>query len=206
MKWVSDFNILKDDINASQIDINTYRERLQYVQNCIDCSMHDRDHDLLNELWRNHSADTKETYLKLNNNNKKNQNRDPTLGEEGDDEERENRENEMNDMTKIIENLRAKYGEMHTKTFYGDEERVENIKEMYKCELTKNNENVKDGIIYTETNKAAEHYGLLKNYEKNTSKIIAQKKSKKNNNNNTSIQGIISEYIYHDYSFYFFPS
>ena len=193
MRWVNDYKVLRDDEDADESEKTIYESRLRYVQNCIDCSLQNRDHILLNELWRNKSADTHEKYLQMQKENKISYGLLP-YGEEGDDEARQER-NEDKIMAELIEGLRAKYGNLETKSFYGDEERIQTIKNIYNNQNIRKKENIENCIVDTETKIAAQEYDKLKNYDT----ITIQKENEKNNprknikKNNFQIQGT---YIY----------
>ena len=193
MKWINDYKILRDDIHANEDELRIYKGRIDFVQNCIDCSLHDRSHILLNELWRNKSADIHASHLRHKKHNST-KSGNPSHGEEGDDEARQER-NEYKEMSRLIEDLRTKFGNLEGKEFHGDQERVEAIKDIYQSQNIIKSENLKYCVAKTKVNVASQEYEKLKNYDiikiQNVINIENSEKNKKKNN--TQLEGI---YIY----------
>ena len=189
MRWVNDYKILRDNEDADENELIIYESRLRYIQNCIDSSKYNRGHILLNELWRNSSADTHAKHLRMKKDYPTKYSH-PALGEEGDDEAREKR-NEDKIMAELIENLRSKHGDVEINSFYGDEERVKTIKNIYENQNILKNKNIENGIVNTTTKTATQEYNKLKNYDV----INLQRENKKDisKKNYIQIEGI---YIY----------
>jgi hypothetical protein len=195
MTWVGDYTTyINNEDNKDDEMKPIYEGRLNYVQNCLNCSVESRNHILLNELWRNKNADTHEKYLKLKKENAK-LNNIYAFGEEGDNEAKKNRDKNIdNDMADTIDNLRAKFGDIQTKEFYGDRERVENIRHIFESENNIKNKDATNCISNINSKTLIKKYNDLKKYEKNDKEV---KKKKENiNDGNIICMCILNKSIY----------